>query len=364
MELVMGRNRFQIVNGAEPTRCQAGPWYVRLKAALAVEHDLEHQCVESMPNPRAHSLTFALLVLSVFLCMVSGPEAGHGQNWVAFNRSGAPDESLQCFSPNNVTVAGGNLTILTRAQRATCSSFDLPRSTYSYTSGFVGMRSFNFLYGTVEFRAKFGGGTGSGAWPVVWMADVSCQASDPNGTDNDCNGQEIDIAEILHSDFAHVNQEIHVDNFTHNDGCTAPASDTSESFHIYQLIWAPGSLVFKIDGETTCTIKQPYVPKAPMYVKVSVFAGEMGGPIETKTLPWETLIDYVRVTQGGTVVFDDEFEDGSTVQPGPAGKFPGIAALNWLRRLASRRRLSWTAAALAACLLLSGAAITFRRRGA
>jgi beta-glucanase (GH16 family) len=226
------------------------------------------------------------------------------------------------------------------------------------------MRSFNFLYGTVEFRAKFGGGTGSGAWPVVWMADVSCQASDPNGTDDRCNGQEIDIAEILHGDFAHVNQEIHVDNFTHNDGCTASASDTSENFHVYQLTWSPGSLVFRIDGTTTCVIQQPYVPKAPMYVKVSVFAGEMGGPIKNKTLPWETLIDYVRVTQGGTVVFDDEFKEGSTIQPGPTGRFSGLSVLYWIPRLASRRRLAWAASALAACLLLAGAVITFRSRGA
>ena len=78
------------------------------------------------------------------------------------------------------------------------------------------MRNFNFLYGTVEFRAKFGGGVGTGAWPTVWMEDASCQASDPTGTDERCNGQEIDIAEILNSDFTHINQQIHVDNFNHN----------------------------------------------------------------------------------------------------------------------------------------------------
>jgi hypothetical protein len=196
------------------------------------------------------------------------------------------------------------------------------------------------------------------------MADVSCQASDPNGTDEQCNNQEIDIAEIMRGDFAHVNEQIHVDNFTHNDGCTAPASSTSENFHVYRLVWAPGSLVFKIDGTTTCVIRQPYVPKTPMYIKITVFAGEQGGPIKTETLPWETFIDYVRVTQRGKVVFDDEFNGGSKIQPGPAGRFPGLAALNRLPRFTSMRRLSCAVVAIPERLFLAGDAMTFRHRSA
>jgi beta-glucanase (GH16 family) len=292
------------------------------------------------PSPKPCAFLHLSVLLAVSLCLpfVTRAETSPDGQWIAFNRAGAPNSNLQCFTPGNVEISDGSLVILTKADNATCSSIDLSSATYNYTSGFVSMRSFNFLYGTVEFRAKFGGGAGSGAWPAVWMADVSCQASDPNGTDNRCNGQEIDIAEILHGDFTHVNQQIHVDNFTHNDGCTAPASDTSENFHVYQLIWSPGSLVFKIDGTTSCVIRQRYVPKAAMYVKVSMFAGEFGGPIKTETLPWETLIDYVRVTQGGAVVFDDEFNDGSTIQPGPTGRHSdsGFSVWQWLQRLASR----------------------------
>jgi len=234
--------------------------------------------------------------------------------WIAFHRAGAPNSNLQCFMPNNVSVSDGNLVITTKSETATCSSFDLPSTTYNYTSGFVSMRSFNFLYGTVEFRAKFGGGLKTGAWPAVWMADASCQASDPTGTDDRCNGQEIDIAEILNSDFTHVNQQVHVDNFTHNDGCTAPITDTSQNFHIYQLIWSAGSLIFKIDGTTTCTITQNYVPSAAMYVKISMFVGNYGGSVKNASLPWKTMIDYVRVTQGSSSVFNDDFSHSSTVQ--------------------------------------------------
>jgi len=228
--------------------------------------------------------------------------------WIAFNRAGAPSSNLQCFTPNNVSVSGSNLVITTQLQSATCSSFDLSTATFNYTSGYVSMRNFNFLYGTVEFRAQFGGGANSGAWPAVWMEDVSCQASDPTGTDNSCNGQEIDVAEILHSDFSHVNQQIHVNNFNNNDGCTAAATDTSQNFHVYQMVWSPGSLVWKIDGTTTCTITQSYVPNAAMYLKIDMFmGGSAGGPVNNASLPWTTLVDYVKVTQGSTVVFFDDF---------------------------------------------------------
>jgi beta-glucanase (GH16 family) len=237
------------------------------------------------------------------------------EKWIVFERSGAPTYKLQCFTSGNVEVANDQLVISTRVQTATCSSFDLPSATYKYTSGFVSMRSFTFLYGTVEFRAKFGGGNNTGAWPAVWMQDVSCQKSDPTGTNDDCRGQEIDIAEVLDGNFRQINQQIHIDNFSHNDGCKASVPDTSQHFHTYQLDWSPGLLLFKIDGTTTCTIRRNYVPSVPMYVKISMFVGGYGGPLKEGTLPWTTLVDYVKVTQGSKVVFEDNFKENAGTEP-------------------------------------------------
>lgn len=259
-----------------------------------------------------------LLIIALLSFPVSTwVETSLSDAWVVFNRAGAPNSNLQCFTPNNVSVSDGNLVIITRSETSTCSSFDLPSTTYNYTSGYVSMRRFNFLCGTVEFRAKFGGGTSTRSWPRVWMEDASCQASDPAGTDDNCNGQEIDIAEILHSDFDRVNQEIHVDGYTHNDGCTAHTSDTTQNFHTYQLVWSLGSLVFKIDGATTCKITKRYVLTAPMYLKVDACVGSYGGPIKHESLPWTTLVDYVKVTQGPNVVFFDDF-DGKATQQSPS----------------------------------------------
>lgn len=297
------------------------------------------------------------LIAILWFPLPTQAQTGLRSQWIAFNRASAPNSNLQCFKPRNVSVSGGNLVITAKSELAICSSIDLSFTIYRYTSGYVSMRNFNFLYGTVEFRAKFGGGANSGAWPVVWMADASCQASDPTGTDDNCNGQEIDIAEILESDFNHVNQQIHVDNFSHNDGCNPSTTDTSQHFHVYQLLWSAGSLVFNIDGTTTCTIIRKYVPHAPMYLKIDTFVGKLGGPVNKDSLPWTTMVDYVKVTQGSRVIFEDEFEPNHASQSLPhvlANPFPSNRLdleLKFLR--------GWWFKALVICLVTPFATFAF-----
>jgi hypothetical protein len=185
------------------------------------------------------------------------------------------------------------------------------------------------------------------------MADASCQSSDPTGTDDNCNEQEIDIAEILHSDFTHVNQQIHVDKFSHNDGCNATTTDTSTNFHIYQLFWSAGSLVFKIDGTTTCTITQKYVPNASMYIKIDNFVGKFGGQVNDRSLPWVTLVDYLKVTQKSKVIFEDDFDPKDTDHPSLSNR-PNNSRLKVFWR--------WPFWALVICLviLISGIAVSLR----
>jgi beta-glucanase (GH16 family) len=260
----------------------------------------------------ARSLQVTLL--SSFIAVA---QTGLDPKWIAYNRAGAGNSSLQCFTPHNVATSGGNLVLTTKIETAACSSIDIPQGTHKYTSAFVAMRSFNFLYGTVEMRAKFGGGMNSGSWPVIWLLDASCQATDPTGTGEGCIGQEIDVAEILDGNFGLVNQQIHIDN--HHDGCKAPMPDVSQNFNVYQIDWSPGLLVFKVNGKTTCTIARNFVPSKPMYLKIDVFVGSYGGPVKEGSLPWTTLIDYVKITQGANVIFADEF-NGSSPAQAPAKK--------------------------------------------
>jgi beta-glucanase (GH16 family) len=173
----------------------------------------------------------------------------------------------------------------------------------------IATRSFNFLYGTIEFRAKFSGGDATGSWPIVLLYGAVCQESDPTGTDNNCDGQEIDIAEFLNSRFTTVNEQIHVfSGGRHNDQCLPTVTDAGQHYHTYDLVWLAGSLVFSIDGTTTCRITQTYVPSAPMYLKVDQFVGgTTGGKINNASLPWTLSIDYIKVIQNGAVVFEDDF---------------------------------------------------------
>jgi len=274
-----------------------------------------------------------LLLFATFLL------AAHAQStldnaWVAFSRAGAPSSNLQCFSPANVSVSRGSLVIQTRHEKSECQSIDLPRAAFDYTSGFISMQQFNFLYGTIEFRAKFGGGMDSGAWPAVWMLDASCQASDPTGTDLHCTGEEIDIAEILGSKFSEVNEQIHVEGGNRNDGCTAHVSDVSQLYHTYDLAWSPRSLVFAIDGKITCTLRGRYIPSNPMYVMIDTFIGGLGGPINENSLPWTTSIDYVKVIQRNRVVFYDDFDGAPAQVSAPAISLSDAAARGPYRTLA------------------------------
>lgn len=255
----------------------------------------------------------ALLLLNPLAAysFVVHAQTGLDRKWIAYNRAGAENSSLQCFTPRNVAVSGGNLVLTTKVETASCSSIDLPQGPHKYTSAFVAMRNFNFLYGTVEVRAKFGGGMNSGAWPVIWFLDASCQATDPTGTGEGCIGQEIDMVEILDGNFGLVNQQIHIAG--RNDGCKPQISDVSRDFHTYQMDWSSGVLVFKIDGITTCTIKNKAVPSTAIYMKINVFVGSYGGQVKDSSLPWKALIDYVKITQGAKVIFEDEFNEPGMV---------------------------------------------------
>lgn len=215
--------------------------------------------------------------------------------WTVMNRPGdASNSEAQCYQPANVAVANGNLSITAQAQSVVCNGSD-----YAYTSGMVQWTNFSFLYGTVEIRAKLTGG--QGPWPALWLLGTDCQQQnitlDPNGP---CNwpatgSDEIDIADVLYGNLTSFYQWIH-SNAT-NAGCIAKVTDVSQNWHTYRLDWAPGSLVWLVDGVTTCTMTTG-VPSTPMFLMINVaVGGNGGGAITPSTLPQTAAIDYVKVTQ-------------------------------------------------------------------
>ena len=75
--------------------------------------------------------------------------------------------SSSIYSRPMPSVSGGNLAIISKA--------DSSQKGYNYTSAMIQWRSFNFTYGTVEFRAKMAGGRGT--WPTVCPSGRSDERS-------------------------------------------------------------------------------------------------------------------------------------------------------------------------------------------
>jgi hypothetical protein len=223
-----------------------------------------------------------------------------GSQWLTMNRAGDYSNSEQeCFSPFEVSVGNNNLVITSIAQTTTCGDANHSPSQFPTLSGMVQWAAFNFTYGTVEFRAKMAGGQGT--WPVIWLLGSNCQATNVKSADNSgaCNwpqpgSDEIDITEILNSNHTSVNQQIH--SAGNNSGCTASTTDVSQNFHVYQLVWAAGSLEWKIDGTSTCKITNG-IPSNPMFLIISTAMGGAGGAINSSTLPQTSLVDYVKISQ-------------------------------------------------------------------
>jgi beta-glucanase (GH16 family) len=222
--------------------------------------------------------------------------------WTILNREGDQSNAEeQCYTPNNVSVSNSFLVLTTQVQSISCGDSDHAPSLWNYTSGDVQWSTLNFTYGTIEYRAKMAGGQGT--WPAIWLLGFNCQQSNISSADNvgSCNwpspgSDEIDITEILFSNHTMVNQEIHSNG--HNDGCQPTnIADVSQNYHVYQLVWAPGSLQWKIDGTTTCTVTQSYVPDTAMFLIINTAVGGAGGSPNNSSLPQSTSVDYVKVTQ-------------------------------------------------------------------
>lgn len=301
-----GRNDFivQGING-ENTIASINSGYTILKNGSSAAAYLSNTTSGTAPiwvsSSGAHGA-----VSGIAFTEATGVVPGLSTAWQAANRTGVDGNS--CYEQGNVFVSGGYLLMLTTRQNTDCESIDYAYGLKAYRSSSISLRTIRFTYGTVEFRARLGGGNSTGAWPVFEMFNACSQISYAYGTDNNCGStEEIDITEINGSNFLKINQQIHLSNGNHNDGCSASVTDASRIFHTYDLIWSPGSLIWKIDGRTTCTITRSYVPSDAMYFFIDMNAGANGGTIDDNSLPWVTLVDFVKITHGSTVILNAEF---------------------------------------------------------
>ena len=180
----------------------------------------------------------------------------------------------------------------------------------------VQWKSFNFTYGTVEFRAKMAGGQGS--WPAIWLLGADCQVSNVSSADNigACNwpnpgSDEIDIAEFSNYSWDHFSSvSHHLFRSTGNGSCSQNipgGADASQGFHIYTMKWTAASITFSIDGvASNCGGDRAYtsnVPNTPMFLMINNAMGGGGGcpsggncPVNSN-YPQTMQVDYVKVTK-------------------------------------------------------------------
>jgi hypothetical protein len=224
-----------------------------------------------------------------------------GPAWTALNRAGdSSGNEQQCNIPGDVSVSNSNMLIVSKVQSMNCQTSTSPSQTYSYTSGAVQWTSFNFTYGTIEYRLQLPS-AGQGLRPVIWLLGANCQQTNITTPDNvsPCNwdfpgSEEIDITEMIGSYYFSINQALHASSLDY--GCV-PNVDVSTGFHTYQLVWKPGSLTWNVDGVATCTVNNSNVPSSPMFLIVETTVGGSGGTINNSTLPQTMSLDYVKVTQ-------------------------------------------------------------------
>jgi beta-glucanase (GH16 family) len=234
---------------------------------------------DNVPNPCA----------AVFAGSDTFASALNTTNWTILSREGDQSNSeVECYKTANQTVTGGELVLTIQTESVTCNGH-----AYNLTSSMVQWASYNFKYGTVEFRAKFPGG--SGTWPAIWLLGANCQDSNPTTADDsgDCawpssGSDEIDIAEFPGNGRTTVNQQIH--SGANNGGCTPSLTDASANYHTYQLVWSAGDLVWKIDGTQTCHVTTG-VPSSFMFLIINV--ASQGN---TASLPQSMNVDYVTIT--------------------------------------------------------------------
>ena len=208
--------------------------------------------------------------------------------WLVNVGGSSSNGELECFQPANVNESGGFLTETAKVDNS-CSG-------YSYTSGAI-QSKFSFTSGTVDVRAKLSGGTGT--WPAIWLLGTGCQPW-RMGTGG-CNpawpqqgSDESDIAEILYNNHTSVNEQLHT--ASSGSACSPSVSDVTQNFHTYTLVWTPGSMIWKIDGITTCT-QTSGVPSDRMFLIINTSVGGIGGgSVNNSTLPQTTTVDYVHIS--------------------------------------------------------------------
>jgi beta-glucanase (GH16 family) len=180
---------------------------------------------------------------------------------------------LECYDPNQVTVANGELDLSLISKSETCGGGSRP-----YASGMVNTNGkFNYAYGYLEVRVWLSGTGAISNWPAVWTDGQSWPADG-----------ELDVMEGLSGQAC----------WHFHDPQGGPGSCSSATFaggwHTFGADWEPGTVTYYYDGAPVATIKSG-ITSSPMFVILNLGADHgNSGPLQA---PATMRVDYVRVWQ-------------------------------------------------------------------
>ena len=238
-----------------------------------------------------------------------GPAVSSDRWRVEHSTFGDGNRELQCYTPDNVSVADGRLVLEARRAPTTCPN----GSTRAYSSGMV-RSSAAWAYGAFEVRARVP--VGAGFLPAVWLLPTFY----PYGRQG--RSGELDVVEVNTSD---PHAAIVTAHWSHEDcgwGCArygrrVPVA-AADGFHTYRLEWAPGQLLWLVDGDpvfelgdgaparwssgaatpaaSSATYPAPFDAQNPMYLLLNLaVGGNTPGPPDSRT-PFPARLEVDRVT--------------------------------------------------------------------
>lgn len=225
----------------------------------------------------------------------------------------------QWYQGENARQEGGCLVIEARSEHRENPLFGKGnrrdwrsrRESIEYTSAsLTTRRSFSFLYGRLEVRAKIP--TASGAWPAIWLLGKDMPWPS-------CG--EIDVMEYYRiNDVPHIlanaawgndrpynavwnSKKIPFSHFTDRD------PQWADKFHIWRMDWTEEYIRIYLDDELLNDIPlsqtvngsigqhtNPFM--RPQYLLLNLaIGGDNGGKIDDTAMPMRYEIDYVRVYQ-------------------------------------------------------------------
>ena len=184
------------------------------------------------------------------------------------------------------------------------------RENINYTAAsLTTRRSFSFLYGRLEVRAKIP--TAGGVWPAIWLLGKgmpwpSCGEIDVMEYYR-INGMPHILANAAwgndHNQSVWNSKKIPFSHFTDKD------PQWADKFHTWRMEWNPQSMRIYLDDELLNDIPMSQTVNGsvgkginpftrPQYLLLNLaLGGDNGGEIDDKAFPMKYEIDYVRVYQ-------------------------------------------------------------------